>query len=393
MKQIELRKLFPFFFLLSFSSGLFAQEADIVSKLNAIIKPITTLSPDSSFDDLDFLSEELLQKKIVALGEATHGTKEIFVYKDRLVRYLVAKLNYKAISFEADFNGLEAIDNYINGKTDSAIISNNYKPLFNWLKDFNKNKIEQDKVHVYGLEIREFSLAIDRILSFNWNISKPDKTILLGIRNTPFDKIDKQSLANFKEVCTRLPINVYTKMLLQLIGNYQNFIGLKSKIGVRDKFMAENAIALQESIPNTKLIIWAHNGHVAKSALYNKPTMGEFLFKKYGNKYHVIATDLNKGYVSVRTVLAKTKSYSGVQPLYLSEVSSDKAYEYYFSQCKFKNFILDLNKTTVDSQLRSFFAQQKDMRMIGGTSTPLNKKLSILANFDTIIYFNETNSL
>ncbi|WP_316765861.1 erythromycin esterase family protein [Pedobacter frigiditerrae] len=393
MKQIELKKLFPFFFLFLFSSGLFAQEAEIVTKLNAIIKPINTLAPDSSFDDIDFLSGVLREKKIVALGEATHGTKEIFVYKDRLVRYLVAKLGYRAITFEADFSGLEVIDNYINGKADSAIIGNNYKPLFKWLKDFNKDKIEQDKVHIYGLEIREFSLAIDRILSLNWNISQQDKTILLGIRNIAFEKIDKQSLANFKEVCSRLPVNVYTKMLLQLIDNYQNFIGIKSKIGVRDKFMAENAIALQESIPNTKLVIWAHNGHVAKSALYNKPTMGEYLFKKYGNKYHVMATDINKGYVSVRTLVAKTKSFSSAQPLYLPEVSSDKAYEYYFSQCKFKNFILDVNKATVDNQLRSFFNQQKEMRMIGGTSTPLNKKLAILTNFDTIIYFNETNSL
>ncbi|TCC90156.1 hypothetical protein EZ428_12780 [Pedobacter frigiditerrae] len=393
MKHIELKKLFPFFFLLLLSSGSFAQEAEIVTKLNTIIKPIHTLSPDGSFDDIDFLGEVLQEKKIVALGEATHGTREIFDYKDRLVRYLVAKLNYKAITFEADFSGLEAIDNYINGKTDSAIIGNNHKPLFNWLKDFNKDKTEQDKVHVYGLEIREFSLAIDRILSLNWNISQQDQTILLGIRNTPFEKIDKQSLADLKKVCTRLPVNVYTKMLLQLIDNYQNFIGIKSKIGVRDKFMAENAIALAEGIPNSKLIIWAHNGHVAKSALYNKPTMGQYLFKQYGSQYHVMATDINKGYVSVRTVVAKTKSFSSTQPLYLPEVSTDKGYEYYFSQCKFKNFILAINKATVDYQLRSFFTQQKEMRMIGGTSTPLNKKLAISTHFDTIIFFNETNSL
>ena len=56
----------------------------IVKSLNEVIVPIRTMNPDSSFSDLDFLKKTLTDRSIVSIGEATHGTKEFFVYKDRL---------------------------------------------------------------------------------------------------------------------------------------------------------------------------------------------------------------------------------------------------------------------------------------------------------------------
>nr|WP_068893119.1 erythromycin esterase family protein [Pedobacter panaciterrae] len=393
MKQPKFKILFLFLFSIFLSSKLFSQETEIVNKLNDVIKPINTLNPDSSFNDIDFLSKILQEKEIISLGEATHGTKEIYAYKDRLIRYLVSNLNHKAIAFEADYSGLEQIDNYINWKIESTTMSPNYKPLFTWLREYNKTKSEQNKVHVYGLEIREFNGAIDKELSSNKDINQSDKEVLLKIRNTQFDKIDNKSLNDFRMVCTRLPKTLNSKMLIQLIDNYHNFIGTSPKIGFRDKYMAENAIAIKESTNDKRLIIWAHNGHVAKTSLYNKPAMGEYLDKAYSDKHYVIATDINKGNVSVRKFIAKNKPVSDSQSLYYSEVDSNKGYEYYFKQCKYKNFILDVHAAILDNQLSSFLTQQKEMRLIGAFSIPVNKKLSIANNFDMIVYFDETNSL
>lgn len=392
MQKPKFIKLLPILLLMFFSFSLSAQETQIVSKLNNIIKPIKTLIPDSSFEDIDFLNEIVKEKEILALGEVTHGTREIYGYKDRLIRYLVSKMNYKSIAFEADNGGLEILDNYINGKIDNTSMSPNYKSLLQWLKAYNKTKSEQDKVHIYGLETREFNTAIDRLLGMYKDISQRDKGVLLEIKNTQFDKIGKESLANFRMVCTRLPDNLQTKMLIQLIDNYRNFTGT-GKIGVRDRFMAENAIAIKENSNNRKLIIWAHNGHVAKTSLYGKSAMGEYLDEKYGDKYYVVATDINKGNVSVRRPMMKNKPISNSEPLYYPEVNSSKAYEFYFKQCKYKNFILDVDGAITDHQLNSFLTQQKEMRMIGAFSTPVNKKLSIADNFNMIVYFDETNSL
>lgn len=393
MQKPKYIKLFPFLLLMSLSSGLLAQETQIVDRLNSIIKPINTLQPDSSFNDIDFLSGILMKKEIIALGEVTHGTREVYAYKDRLIRYLVSNLNYKTIVFEADYNGLEKLDDYVNGKIDSTAMSPNYTSLLKWLRAFNKTKSEENKVHLYGVEIREFNSAIDHIFALYRDISQHDKDILLKIRNTPFDKIDKEDLRKFRMVCSLLPENLQNKMLIQLIDNYYNFIGVNSKLGARDRFMAENAIALKESTKDKKMIIWAHNGHVAKLSIDNTPAMGEFLEKRYGDRYYVIATDINKGYVSVRKFIAKNKPVSNWQSLYYPEVNSSRGYEYYFKQCKYKNFILDVDAAIIDNQLGSFLTEPKEMRMIGGLSIPVNKKLSIAKNFNMVVYFDETNSI
>jgi erythromycin esterase len=392
MQKLKYIRLFTFLVTLLLSFNLLAQKASIVNSLNNVIKPILTLKPDSSFNDINFLHGTLKEKDLISLGEVTHGTKEVYTYKDRLIRYLVSSLNYKAIAFEADDSGLEVIDNYINGEIDSAVMSPNYKSLFVWLREFNKAKHKNDKVHLYGLEIREFSGAIDRILAANEQINAGDKKVLLRVKSLPFAKVDKESLEGLKEVCNRLPKTLYNKMLMQLIENYHNFIS-NGKIGFRDKAMAENAIAIKESTENKKLIIWAHNGHVAKTSLYGTPTMGEYLFKSYNDKYYVIATDINKGNVSVRKFIAKNKPISDWQSLYYPEVNSNKGYEYYFKQCKYKNFIIDVKAASKDRDLNAFLTQEKEMRMIGGLSIPVNKKLSIATNFDMVVYFDDTNSI
>jgi len=75
---------------------------EIVNSLNEVIRPIESLRADTSFADINFLKETLKDKELIALGEVTHGSAEIFDYKDRLVRFLVTNLGYKSIAFESD---------------------------------------------------------------------------------------------------------------------------------------------------------------------------------------------------------------------------------------------------------------------------------------------------
>jgi len=380
--------------LIGSCNNLLAQETLFVKRLDNVIHPILTLQPDSGFEDILFLNKVLEKKEVIALGEVTHGTKEVFQYKDRLVRYLVSNLDYKTIVFEADNAGMENLDDYINGKIDSAFMSPNYKALFEWLRDYNKKMTAANRVHLYGLELREFTPAINKILVSNKDLNQEDRGIFMEMKGTPFDKIDKKQLARFRAACTRLPQNLDSKMLVQLIDNYFKFIGKKSsKIGVRDAFMAENALAIKAGTNDKKMIIWAHNGHVAKTSLYKEPAMGEYLHNAFKESYYVIATDINKGNVRVRKFVAKDRPVSDWEPLYYSAVGSDKGYEYYFKQCKYKNFILDVHASMADDQLKFLLSEPKEMRMIGALSVPVNKRLSIADNFDMIVYFDDTNSL
>ncbi|PSL49400.1 erythromycin esterase-like protein [Chitinophaga niastensis] len=402
MKYSKINISVLIFSVFLFPLNLLAQESmeRIIYSLNNIIRPIETLKPDSNFEDIDFLTKTIADKEIISLGEVTHGTSEVFDYKDRLLRLLITNLGYKAIGLESDFIAIENIDEYINSRTDSLVFSPGSqiiatnRSMIEWLRKYNKTRINQDKVHIYGLEARGFVNVINKILSVIPAIEEADKKLLEKVKTAEYSKIQKTdisnlnvTISNLQKITTNDLHKHYLVLLSQLVDHYY-----ETKIGSRDEHMAINAIWIKERAKNNKLIIWAHNGHVAKTELYKNPSMGTYLNKQYGSKYFVIATDFNEGSVYVNVFVAKNKPLLGFQPHYYPEVNSNKAYEFYFKQCKFKNFIIEIDPSMKDPVLSRFFNQSLDMRMIGALSIPANKNLSISKNFDLIVFIDKTNS-
>ena len=65
---------------------------------------------------------------------------------------------------------------------------------------------------------------------------------------------------------------------------------------VRDRSMADNIRwILEHEGPGTKMVVWAHNGHVATSAAYGMEWMGYHLRKQYGSDMVVFGFAFNQG--------------------------------------------------------------------------------------------------
>jgi erythromycin esterase len=384
------------------SIPIFAQQNNeaIVESLNSAIKPIEMLKGDSSFNDINFLQETLKSKEIIALGEVTHGTAEVFNYKDRLARFLITNLGYRAIAFEADFLAIEHIDNYITGKTDSIIpaagtairMTNN--SMIEWLKRYNRDKIASDKVHVYGLELRNYTNIFNKMLATFPDLDSSDKGLMSAYLAKPFNsKITKEEVKAVKAIVLKLqalPLSDINRQYVEMLEQLNN---TDTKRGYRDSYMAKNAEWIKERAKHRKLIVWAHNGHLKKTESYNYPTLGTQLDKKFGPKYYVIGTDFNSGKAYVNIYVARNKPMLGFQPHYYPAVKSDKWYEYFFTQCKYKNFILDIEVALKDPILKDFLEKLLNMRNIGAWSIPEGEKRSISKNFDLIVYFDKTTSI
>jgi len=384
------------------SLQIFAQQDSkaVVASLNKVISPIESLKGDTNFNDIDFLKETLKSRDIIALGEVTHGTAEVFDYKDRLARFLVTNLGYRAIAFEADFLAIEYIDNYITGKVDSIIpasgtaIRMTNHLMIEWLRQYNRDKIDSDKVHIYGLEIRNYTNIFIKMLATFPNLDESDKGLMTSYLAKPFNsKITKEEVKAIKEVVLKhqalqlSDINGhYLEMLKQLSDNDE-------KPGYRDSYMAINAEWIKGRAGDNKLIVWAHNGHLKKTESYNYPTLGTQLDKKFGSKYYVIGTDFNSGKAYVNVYVARNRPMLGFQPHYYADVKSDKWYEYFFAQCKYKNFILDISIASKEDILKDFLEKPLQMRNIGAWSIPEGEKRSISKNFDMIVYFDKTTSI
>jgi len=94
---------------------------------NAAIR-LTSVTPAADDSDLMQLLPYVANARVLALGDATHGTHEFFTMKQRLVPFLIAHAGFRVVAFEAPFEW-EKLDDYVktgNGDPASLLKSDDY---------------------------------------------------------------------------------------------------------------------------------------------------------------------------------------------------------------------------------------------------------------------------
>lgn len=141
-------------------------SADGISQaLQQCTNPLKTTDPTADFDDLAPLVETLDGATVVGLGEATHGTREFFRMKDRIVRYLVTEAGLRLFALESNFAETLAINDYVTTGTGDPLdaLAGSYfwtwdteevLALIEWLRDFNEGRPADDQVKFYGIDMQ-----------------------------------------------------------------------------------------------------------------------------------------------------------------------------------------------------------------------------------------------
>jgi erythromycin esterase len=138
---------------------------------------LDTTDPTADLDDLASLHDVFADARIVGLGEATHGTREFFRLKHRLLRYLVTELDVRVFGLEANFPEALALDEYVvHGEGDPvAALAGVYfwtwqvesvLGLVEWLRAFNADRPLEDCVRFYGFDAQYTQGPVDEIVAF-----------------------------------------------------------------------------------------------------------------------------------------------------------------------------------------------------------------------------------
>jgi|SRR5690554_855503 len=119
---------------------------------------------------LDRLIVSAADKELVLLGEASHGTHEYYLWRDKISRRLIAEHNFNFIAVEGDFASLYHLNRYVKnleGAASSAkevLLKLNRWPtwmwaneevvaLAEWLRNYNDKLAEDKKVGFYGMDV------------------------------------------------------------------------------------------------------------------------------------------------------------------------------------------------------------------------------------------------
>lgn len=420
MKQIILLLLAILNIINASAQGL----TNYVSAINSNNENINYLKTTDEFQDLEVIGQLLHDKKVIALGEATHGTLEHSVFKERMIKYLILNHNLKRIAFESEMAGSDRINQYVLNPVDQSnlktilkesgmfdvFISDELINMIIWIKDYNKDQPDLEKVHFEGMDVQYPALVSNRILNtprlmslLNEEEKKSlkefaelfQKDVLAIVPNEllkSINSVNKTLAMGIKNLREQDSVSIYAQynsLLSQSIEMRNKSMYLQSYY--RDKYMADNIEWIADQTQdNQKVVVWAHNGHVSKGLLSKHNTMGYWLEKKFKNRYYALALLAGEGYARLYDAEGKIQGLSKVK---LPPLSNLNSLEYLFSKAKYENFFFNVQKVSKLSDFKGFFNEDLYIRSIGPKLiAPVDIKINLKNSYDALVFFRRTNA-
>ena len=264
---------------------------------------ITNLEADNSdFSDLMFLKSLLEGKRLVQLGENSHGVSEFNKAKVRLIKFLHEIMEYDVIAFESSIFECNIAQQNINQLSEIELMGRSIFAVWHCeevLKLFEYIKETQSTSHplmLAGFDVQVTSLtgAYQRPEVFSNVVSVIDKQYAEEILQKDREFLDNRyqsawlvsnadSFKTFyKDLCQwfdhhmQALINHYSespllpKILRQTAWSMGPYIAclqeqndLTEVYNIRDLGMASNVdVLLNDFYKGKKIMVWAHNGHI-----------------------------------------------------------------------------------------------------------------------------------
>src|SRR5437879_10657556 len=85
------------------SPSAISVPSEVTSWFKSAAIPLDSTSPESGLGDLRRMESTIGDARIVAMGEETHGTREFFQLKHRMLEFLVEKKGFTVFGMEANW--------------------------------------------------------------------------------------------------------------------------------------------------------------------------------------------------------------------------------------------------------------------------------------------------
>ena len=316
---------------------------------------------------------------VVAIGEAAHGCKDFQELKLSVLKKMVKDYDFRAFALEADYGECAAINRYIQGgdgdiesivKTFSFPIyrTKQMEELISWMREYNSTVSEGEKLRFYGFDMQnpetsyeflknyciskgltsaeEFDKNLDCIEKGEISVESAKAVIdfVTGVK----EKIGDIDVANADDRDAVFELNTVRQSMETFTNSNESYYTL------RDSDMAGNIEAvldIEKKIGSGKLVISAHDGHIAKIG-NGYTSMGAVLSNDLKDAYYSIGTDFWKVTDNIKVLEKKKRSiqsFISADPLAAqARFAKDKQYLLDFSDIKEGSILYSL----INSPLR-----------------------------------------
>ncbi|MCP5046041.1 MAG: hypothetical protein GY940_02645 [bacterium] len=405
---------------------------EVVSWMKETGIPIKTPVAGNGFDDLQPLKKVIGDARIVGLGESSHGTREIFQMKHRLLEFMVQEMGFTVFAIEGSWADCLAVNRYVlTGEGDPARAltgvgfwtwnTEEILAMIRWMRKYNQDPSHTRKVKFYGMDMQATGTAIRLLTKY---ISKVDPEyknqlteILIPLTDTSaflnlpklpkeeqeslatgltailhrFDE-KKESYASVSSDADWRENHRHARVLQQFS---QMALDAQGRYNIRDRSMAENTRwLLEHEPPGTRIVMWAHNGHIQATSFYNGAylPMGYHLREQLGKEYLVIGFLFNRGTLQALDMTAP------MIPRLLRGVPLEPAPADSFGSAMARTgvpvFLLDLRALPAEGIVKDWFDAPHNFRILGAAymgKWRIGNYQKLTGAFDATIYMDKTS--
>ncbi len=391
--------------------------------------------------DLDRIIESSGEKRLVLLGESSHGTAEFYQWRVEITKRLIAEKKFSFVVVEGDWNSIYKLNQYVKNKPDSldsareVLLSfdswpdwmweNNYiENLAEWLRKYNMGLPADEMVGFYGMDVYEQQDAIDSFLGFAQayfpTYKAQIKHKLDCFTNDNRDQWESD-IQHYDYSCQQGLIQVVNwihELVIKnnnpkdidffkaeqnalVIKNAEDFYRLNNSYGdaawnsrTRHMWLSIKRL-LNLHGEKSKGIVWAHNTHVgdvgATTKYFNGVTnIGRLIRHNLGqNNVFIIGFGTDKGWVSAGN------SWNADMEKMVFPSAVEGSYEEIFSRIELPSFYLLFDYFDRSNRVLN---QYRKHRAIGVVYYPEDEKYNYIPTilpwrYDGFIFIRNTNAL
>ena len=414
----------------------------IRNKLSRLIAEAA--EPFEDLDRLARLAERFAEKRVVLLGEATHGTAEFYNARAAITEMLVGRHGFNIVAVEADWPDAAVYDAYVRGLARRKLPSAPFTrfPAWMWrnaeifaflkrLKAINEESGDPErKCGFYGLDVYSLSASIEAVLTYldavdpeaarvarerygcltPWRADpvgygrmaltrgyatceKPVTDALLDLLEKRLDYLARDGDAFFDAEQNARTVSAAEQYYRVM------YYGDAVSWNLRDQHMFDTLMRLlQHRGPDAKAVVWAHNSHVGNAEftemgqVRGEHNIGKLARDRFGEDAALL------GFGTDRGTVAAASDWNGPMEIKRVRPARDDSYEGRSRDAGIPAFLLDLGPGQ-KQQIRAELAAPLLERAIGVIYRPETELLShyfqaeLSRQFNAWIWFSETNAV
>lgn len=390
--------------------------------------------------DLDALIQNIGERPVVMLGEASHGTHEYYTWRTAISKRLIQEKGFRFIAVEGDWPDCYKINRYVKGYKDAGDTIKDVLMHFDrwptwmwanwevaalaeWLREYNSNLPDEDKVGFYGLDVYSLWDSMYAIMDY---LQHEDPQAAQAVKKAihcfePYQENEQlyarysltehscrdKVLALLKDIRQKAPmfdgdreaafdaeqnalIAVNAEMYYTAMMSFDN-----ESWNVRDQHMMQTLdrlLAFHDS--NAKAIVWEHNTHIGDARATDMKragmiNIGQLAREAYGKEKVYLA-----GFASYKgSVIAGEEWGAPMKKMKVPEAKEGSIERGLHNENAANRYLI------FDEEHDKQLAKAINHRAIGVVYNPENERLGnyvpsvMKERYDALIYVDETKAL